>query len=465
MANTVISRTIVAPTDGKKHTISMWIKRASKKLTAEETLVGVESGNTIELIKFGSNGKLYWYTRDAAGNAAESNLATKFIDSSSWYHFVFAYDSTQGSAANQKKVWVNGVQHTWENEASVQSNAIAGTQTTGITYGYGREGGGTSYYFDGLMSHVHHIDGTCYQASDFGSTDATTGEWKLNTSPTVTYGNNGHWILKDGNVLTDSSTNSNNFSTGSGSVTHTEDCPSNNFCTLNPHTSHSFANKTTELEYLLASGNTSFSTDGNNSYKQMAYGTLGVTKGKYYWEQRVNDATYYLSGVCYEDLITTTNNDYWDDSRTLAVAIHKSTGTGYLGVQAKASQTISGNIGLSDGDIMMFALDMDNYRFFAGKNGTWFESGDPTTSTGDLLQISNISTIGTGYINSGEFVFPFVWDSSSSQATSLEYNFGNGTFANAQISGTLYPGADGKGKFKYQPPTGYSCLSTKGLNN
>jgi len=92
----------------------------------------------------------------------------------------------------------------------------------------------SSAYFDGSMSHVHFIDGTAYDASAFGSTDSTTGEWKINTSPSVTYGTNGFFILKDGNSVTDQSPNSNNFTVGGGTLTKTEDNPSNVFATLNP---------------------------------------------------------------------------------------------------------------------------------------------------------------------------------------------------------------------------------------
>ena len=61
------------------------------------------------------------------------------------------------------------------------------------------------------MSHIHFIDGTQYAASDFVQTDATTGEWTIKTSPNVTYGTNGFFILKDGNSVTDQSGNGNNF--------------------------------------------------------------------------------------------------------------------------------------------------------------------------------------------------------------------------------------------------------------
>ena len=84
------------------------------------------------------------------------------------------------------------------------------------------------------MSHIHFADGYTYIPTVFGSTDATTGEWKIKTDPSVTYGTNG-FLLKNDNSVTDQSPNSsNNFTVASGTLTKTEDNPSNVFCTFNP---------------------------------------------------------------------------------------------------------------------------------------------------------------------------------------------------------------------------------------
>ena len=82
------------------------------------------------------------------------------------------------------------------------------------------------------MSHVHFIDGTAYDASAFGETDATTGEWVGKTSPSVTYGTNGFFILKDGNGITDQSGEGNDFTLGGGTLTDLKDNPDNVFATL-----------------------------------------------------------------------------------------------------------------------------------------------------------------------------------------------------------------------------------------
>ena len=91
-------------------------------------------------------------------------------------------------------------------------------------------------YFDGYISHVH----LCQMVTAYDSISiwrnrySTTGEWKIKTSPSVTYGTNGFFILKDGNSVTDQSGNGNNFSVAGGTLTNTEDCPSNVFATWNP---------------------------------------------------------------------------------------------------------------------------------------------------------------------------------------------------------------------------------------
>jgi hypothetical protein len=82
------------------------------------------------------------------------------------------------------------------------------------------------------MAHVHFIDGTAYDADTFGETDATTGIWKPKTAPSVTYGTNGFFLkfASSGSMGTDSSGNGNNF-TVNGTLTQTQDTPSNVFAT------------------------------------------------------------------------------------------------------------------------------------------------------------------------------------------------------------------------------------------
>ena len=65
------------------------------------------------------------------------------------------------------------------------------------------------------------------------------------------------------------------------------------------------------------------------------------------------------------------------------------------------------------------------------------------------------------------FFFDNLESSSSGRYGKYEWNFGNGYFGTTAIttnSGNGYSGAEGSSKFNYTVPTGYSALSTKGLN-
>jgi len=435
MANTRLTRAAGTATTATKYTLSMWIKRS--KLGSEMNLIGVSSGNTIELIKFNSNNKLYWYNRDAASNAAENYTSNVFRDTSGWYHLVFSYDSTQNAAANQRKLYINGVNQTWGSVAAIQSNAVAGMNLSGATRTIGAESS-PSNYFDGSMSHIHFVDGTVYAASTFGSTDSTTGEWKINTSPSITMGNNGFTILKDGNTITDQSSNSNNFSLASGTLTKTEDCPSNVFATINPlffaSDAATFANGNNTVNY---------NTDNSRS----AFGSLGMTSGKYYFEVKIvsdsnNRGSYGICDTLYSNLNST------------GAFIDTSSGYAYSADGQKVNGGSSSSFGdaITTGAIVGVALDMDNLKVYFSKNGTWQNSGNPasgSTGTGAAFTV----TAGRTYLPAIRM----------RNGTKGSFNFGNGVFVTTAVS-SAGTNASGNGVFEYDVPSGYSALSTKGLN-
>ena len=136
-------------------------------------------------------------------------------------------------------MYVNGEQIT--SFSSVDYGAINTDFVTRTTCYVGQSGDGDNYW-DGLMSQVIYIDGTQYAASTFGSTDSTSGEWKPNADPSVTYGSTGFKLtFEDTSALGDDTSGNTNDLTMSGSGTPTLDCPSNNFPILTNQTYH-FAN-------------------------------------------------------------------------------------------------------------------------------------------------------------------------------------------------------------------------------
>ena len=228
------------------------------------------------------------------------------------------------------------------------------------------------------------------------------------------------------------------------------------------------ANNTSVSGTMLINGNTSFSTsDANQIYTR---GTIGVNKGKYYWEATQGNGTAWAIGIMVEAMLTQTNNQFWDTTTVTGVAVNGSSGTLYL----NGGQSDSWNTGLSvdANTIYGFALDIDNRAFYVHVNGTYLTAngnvGDPTSGssrTGSVLGelTTRGGTGGLNYIPVGEFIYPFQGDLSSSNYAEIKMNFGNGYFGTSTISseGT---NAAGQGKFEYNVPTGYTALCTKGLN-
>ena len=436
MANTRLTKTFSGASNRKTMTFSFWVKRT--KISSGMYIANAGAGGNPEAgIEFNSDDTFTFWE----GGVYNQKPTRKFRDPNAWYHFVIAVDTTQATEANRVKIYVNGVQETVMTTNTFPSQNADLSWNTTLLHTIGAYYGG-SMYFDGILSHFHFIDGTQYQASDFGETDTTTGEWKINTSPTVTYGTNGFFILKDGNSVTDQSGNSNNFTVAGGTLTNTEDCPSNVFATLNP-----------------LAGNCTFS-NGNNTWvgTQSGYehssATLGASLGKYYWEVKPNSA-------CGAMGIT---DPTWQFNRKGSIIYASSSqsyiyeGNGYVSHDSYGD-IASNYSSYTSSDIIGVALDLDNNKLYFHKNGTYENSGVPTSgSTGTgAISIEAPSTLFTG------FYTPLVADLCSATTGGGDCNFGNGYFGTTAISseGT---NASGIGKFEYDVPTGYTALSTKGLN-
>ena len=174
---------------------------------------------------------------DSAGTLYYVATSAAQRDTSGWYHVVVQFDSTQSTASDRVKLYINNELQTSLSQTTYPSQNLDSWLCDATTIEIGRRSHGSGQYYSGSMSHVHFIDGTIYAPSTFGETDSTTGEWKIKTDPgisTANYGNNGFWMFKDDNSYNDNSGNGNNFSLGGGTLTKTEDNPSNVFATFNP---------------------------------------------------------------------------------------------------------------------------------------------------------------------------------------------------------------------------------------
>ena len=443
MATTKITRTLGTPTNIDKWTYSVWLKQASTG--ADRAIVTSRTGTSGAYLNiiFQGNNQFRIYGTDSGGlNDFNYQTNRLFRDTSAWYHIVVAFDNTLAAAGDRCKIYVNGVQETSFIDYTDPASGVSYVfNKSGYTTTIGARTDNTEYW-DGEMSHINFVDGTQLTPSSFGETDATDGMWKIKTSPSVTYGNNGFFMkMEDStNLDLDSSGNSISFTT-TGTLTATEDCSDNNFCTGN-----NLNRQSSGGNIIYTNGNNTIYNSGNTW--RSAYSTLGDNTGKYYFETKIVGA----SGNWWVGIV-----DASQMSETAAkfVAATRGYGTNSSGHRGNSGSEVSwaGDVAYSQNDIVMIAFDMTNNFIYFGRNGTWANSGDPT---------SGASGTGSPYaITADKFYIPAF--SFYGATAGVSPNFGNGVFGTTSISseGT---NASGIGKFEYDVPTGYTALSTKGLN-
>ena len=433
MASTSLEKTFGQVGNRQTWTFSAWIKRAGLG-TGQNIFSSFPQSTDYQRIMFNSSDKLYNAEVGGGATAWEVETDAVYRDTSAWYHLVLRQDTTEATADNRVRIYINNVQQTFGTNTQPAQNR--GTQiNTADVHKIGK--GDASEYFDGEMSHIHWCDGQSYAPTAFGEYDAN-GVWKIKTSPSVTYGTNGFFILKNGNSVTDQSGNGNNFTVASGTLTNTEDNPSNVFATLD-----AIQYKTSALTY--SNGNNTVSFPGAWVF---ALSQWGVSSGKWYWEAKVNSGnnanSYY--GICAE--MVPAGNGFYNNSQNGAIMYAAGdSGDIYIDGSYTASAQTPQN---KNTDILGLALDLDS----GTKTLKIYKNGTQLTSGGTV----NLSS----YYND-TLVFPCFSGNSSSASCSFNVNFGNGYFGTTAVA-SAGTNASGNGIFEYDVPTGYTALSTKGLN-
>jgi hypothetical protein len=444
MASTYLSRTSSTPTNALKWTFSAWVKISG---IANDTFLLDFNTDTNNRSQIGfsndsSEPRFMVYEKVSGSTSQQIKTSRLFRDPSAWYHIVVSCDRTLATSSDRTKIYVNGVQETSFTSATYPTQNVTGIINTAVSTLIGKYSQST-LYFDGCLAHYHFIDGTAYDASDFGETDATTGIWKPKTAPSVTYGTNGFFLKfeNSGTMGLDSSPNTNNF-TVNGTLTQTVDTPSNVFATLNALDTY-YANGT------LSNGNLKYTGSAVNY--DFIPSTIQASSGKYYAEVKIeatpsNNAIVGITGKSMTDTqnyLGKNNYEY-----------------GYIGSGSKVNNASFTSYGdsFTAGDIIGIAMDLDNNYLYFSKNGTFQNSGDPTsgaTGTGAISITDPAST------TNGFYAFA-VCSFDSGGADILSINFGNGYFGTTAVSSA---GSNGNGAiFEFDCPSGYYALNTKNIN-
>ena len=447
--NSYMSRTFGTPTNRKKFTISFWLKRSNITISNGMALFGSDGGNTSTFGTIHFNPQDDLAIQAANGSSDILNLITdrKFRDVGAWYHICVIFDTTQSTNTDRVKLYVNGTQ-----ETSFSSNTYP-SQNEEFLFNMGTKVhslgkfpyGADVLSIDGYLAEFVFIDGTTTSITDFGEFDEDSPRiWKPKDVSELTFGNNGCYLdFEDsGDLDDDESGNGNDFSgTNVEAIDQTTDTCTNNFCTINPLDYHPTVPADAEGNTVYNKSNTG---DTHNSF---ATCTIGVTAGKWYYELKLGDSNAFMVGwVKTPHSAPDSAGAYASDSGLYTV---KNGGSKIVA----GSETGSAWNTVTTNDIIGLAYDFDNLKFYISKNGTWQNSGDPTSGATGTGSFGNIA--------SGATYVPMIGNANYG-ATSLHYfNFGNPAFT---ISSGNSDG-NGYGNFEYAVPSGYLALCTKNLGS
>jgi hypothetical protein len=416
-----LTRTPSSAGNRRTYTYSVWLKRGD-----------VEPGYNMGLFGSGPNkdNRLYFRTNtalqfvDVTGGAVPFNVQTNAVlgDPSSWYHVVLAVDTTESTASNRVKIYINGTLQTSLATASYPTqNLDTRINTTDIHYISKIVDSGGATEFDGYMAEINFIDGQQLDPTSFGQLDASTNRWIPKDTSGLTFGTNGFYLDMEtapgtgSGAGTDSSGNGNNFTeSGLTAADQVDDSPTKNFYVLSP------------LSSPLTRG--SAMSEGNLKWRNTSDGTsffIGCAAtqrvlGKCYWEVT---NTYDGTGTIRTGLFPRASliqNDYpggafGADCIGLAATLGRVDRNGVVGTTYT---------GAGSGDVNMYAFDEAAGKLWIGLNGTWFNSGDPAAGTGEVA----------GNIVQSP-LFPATSGYGTSSGNFQEFNFGQRAFAHTIPTG------------------------------
>jgi hypothetical protein len=429
-ASAYLNRTFSTPTSTQKMTLSCWVKIAAPSSSGIVTFIngsnGAQSnaGNSyIQLRSDGTAMKLIIYNNGGgAGSVGGYRTFTGYLrDYSAWYHIVLAADTTQASAANRYRGYINGVELTVYIGNDPNQNVSLSWLNTAVLHNIGKanDGGGPNYT-DAYMAEMNWIDGQQLTPSSFGQYDAVTGQW-VPKAYTGTYGTNGFYLkfadTSDNTAATigkDSSGNGNNWTpnniSNTAGVTYDfmTDSPTvgplaSNYATWNPNCKGS--------DVSLANGNLDASWTSNNGHS--VYATIGFpTTGKWYCE---------MTGAYQVSFGLVPTSSYFVTSQVG----YPNTGIGYRGTDGQkmvngTASAYGATYGTSDIIAVVYDADALSLRFY--KNNA---------DQGAITVASDSYTLAVGF--------------QTTSAGTAKINFGQRPFS-------------------YTPPTGYNALNTYNLS-
>ena len=430
-----------SPTSTRKATWSYWVKRSTLTSSNSEMIYSneVADDNNRGFIQFEDDD-----TFRMTDTVSSTQLITNrlFRDVSAFYHIVLAIDTTQGTAANRIKLYVNGVQETSFATASYPDQnddlkILTGGQTNKQHISKVHGGSG---YFGGYLSEFVFIDGLQLAADQFGEFDEDSGIWKPINVSGLTFGNEGFYLnfQTAAELGDDVSGNTNDFSESNlTALDQSTDTCTNNFATMLPLT------KSTDAT--LSEGNLNV-TYGTASTRRAIFGSIVVTAGKWFCETKII-ATSQTSVEMNLGISNTYDPEAIGNAlistNGFTVSLFPSNGSLYIG-STRDEQGL-GNLAVND--IIGMAINIDDGTLQFYKNGSALGSANDIT-TGD----SDDGELYPGFTIANSC-------SSGGQTFTASHNFGSPAYSESGGNSD----ASGFGNFSMSVPSGFFSICTKNL--
>jgi len=440
-------------------TFSTWFKRSG--LAKEQALfvAGSDSSNAT-LIWFRNDDILEFSIYNSGTRNGRVQTSVKYRDVSAWYHLCVSYNSADGTATDRMKIYINGARvtdvATPTNPSSGQDSLVNHTSkhSVGSDGAIGFITGAGD--FDGYMAETVLLDGTAATPTSFGEYDEDSPTiWKPIDVSGLTFGTNGFYLdYEDSANLGNDANGGTDFTeVNLAAADQAVDTPTNNFCTLNPLFSVA---KSSSANYppTYSEGNCKI-VQSDNDTRIYSCNTIAMPpKGKWYMEVK------FLSvNVCYAGII---DMDKVGAAAQGNVDLSSSGTTGYNQVVYQTNYIYAGTStsygdDLSTNDIMGLAWDADNGALYLSINGTWQNSGDPTSGAS---KTNAIDISGQSWYSDVTAWSLCIGDGSTSNKDSLEVSFGG---CPAFSISSAQADDNGYGIFEYDVPAGYYSICTKNL--
>ena len=429
----------------KTWTTSLWVKRANLGYQR----LGINSGTSNTKFSgfyFNADDTINFFHRNNTSDSYAVTTDRIFRDTSSWYHFVLVADTTQGTAANRIKMFVNGEQVLFPNTVDGTSGFPSQNQdmevnNTAYVHTIGADWNGVDK-FDGYHADITHIDGLALTPSSFAETKNDI--WIPKDTSGLTFGTNGFRLefkqtgtgtASSSTIGADTSGEGNHYTSANLVASDVvSDSPTSNFMTLDPLYNNASGP-------VLSEGNLKYACSTNN--RGIISNREIPNNGKWYYEYRtINENDQHVIGVNVPDF----DNDASRGGAATAIGISSHNGNSYDGTNYSSGASYA-SAWANGADVVGVAIDRVN-------NTIKFRIDN---------QNSN-AFYGTLAINANARYYAFLGTGGSSSDNSGVFNFGQNSNFLGQETRANNSDANGHGDFLFAVPSGYLALASQNLS-